>query len=566
MKIEQMQSSVSIDQLTGTDSLGRKLPQYGEVSEPRADRYVGIFYFLWLGQHGTKGPFDNTKIIAEAPEAVHDANHPLWGPKNAFHFWGEPLYGYYLNDDAWVLRKHVQLLTNAGIDFLVFDTTNAATYKKIYDKLFEIMDEVRIQGYKVPQIVFYTNSSSGETIEKVYTDLYKPGRHAELWFHWKGKPLIIGDPEECSDEINDFFTIRLNQWPFHDVKTNGFPWIEFFRPQRVYYNDEGEKEIINVAVAQHPTCSMSDTPFYNHEVNWGRSFHDGVNDDSPGAEYVGYNIEEQWEFARKEDPSIVFITGWNEWIAMRLEGPPERPILFVDQATLNFSRDIEPMKGGYNDNYYLQMIGHIRQFKGMARPQSAGGQHTIAIGNDFSAWAAVTPAYHDFIGDTAARNHPGYGDLVYQNDTGRNDLDTMKVAHDEDNIYFYARTSSIITPHTDKHWMMLLINVNGSRGTGWEGYDYIVNRKVIDASTTTVEHSLEGWNWSERGTVQYAVRENELQLSIPRVMLGLTNTDNPLQFEFKWVDHIQNEDDIMDFYQYGDAAPDGRLNYLYSGE
>ncbi|TLS52347.1 hypothetical protein FE782_10255 [Paenibacillus antri] len=527
------------------------------------ERYVGIFYFLWLGQHGTEGPFDNANILAAAPEAVHDPNHPMWGPQNAFHFWGEPLYGYYLNDDAWVLRKHVQLLTAAGVDFLAFDTTNAVTYKNVYDVLFGILDDVRRQGFDVPRIVFYTNTRSGETIAQLYEDIYKPGRYAELWFHWKGKPLIIGDPGECGDEIRTFFTFRLNQWPFDERKTNGFPWIEFCRPQRVYFNDEGEKEIISVSVAQHPTVAMSDTPFYNHGVNWGRSFHNGANDDTPGAEYAGRNIAEQWEFALAEDPSIVFVTGWNEWIAMRLKGPPERPILFVDQATLNFSRDIEPMKGGYHDNYYLQMVEYIRRFKRTPPPPAAGPGRTIPMERDFRGWDDVLPEYRDFAGDTVPRRHRGYGSLLYSDDTGRNDFVTMKATHDEAYVYFYARTREAVTPHTDRHWMMLLIDTGGSPDEGWHGYDYIVNRTVRDASRSTLERSVGGWRWEAVCDVRYVVRGNELQLAVPRSALGLNRPGTPLRFEFKWVDHMQNEGDFMDFYRHGDVAPEGRLNFVY---
>lgn len=212
--------------LTGTDALGRRLPTDQEARARRRDRYVGLFYFLWLGQHGDDGPYDNSNILAKAPEAVHDANHPLWGPQYAYHFWGEPLFGYYSNDDPWVLRRHVQLLTNAGVDFLVFDTTNAVTYKQVYDPLFETLDGIRRQGFDVPKFAFYTNTRSGETIHKLYQDIYQPRRYPELWFYWKGKPLIIGDPEQCDDEIRSFFTFRRNQWPNEPQKINGFPWIE----------------------------------------------------------------------------------------------------------------------------------------------------------------------------------------------------------------------------------------------------------------------------------------------------------------------------------------------------
>ena len=76
----------------GSDALGRSLPESSAVQSFRKDRYVGIFYFLWLNLDAV---YDVSKILAENPGA-HDNNaSPPWGPVNAYHFWGEPLYGYY---------------------------------------------------------------------------------------------------------------------------------------------------------------------------------------------------------------------------------------------------------------------------------------------------------------------------------------------------------------------------------------------------------------------------------------------------------------------------------------
>ena len=33
--------------------------------------------------------------------------------------------GYYLADDDWVIRKHAQMLTDAGVDVIIVDLTNA---------------------------------------------------------------------------------------------------------------------------------------------------------------------------------------------------------------------------------------------------------------------------------------------------------------------------------------------------------------------------------------------------------------------------------------------------------
>jgi len=59
------------------------------------------------------------------------------------YYWGEPLYGYYHSTDPWVLRRHAQLLADAGIDTVIFDTTNRKTYPHVYLKLCEIWAQVR---------------------------------------------------------------------------------------------------------------------------------------------------------------------------------------------------------------------------------------------------------------------------------------------------------------------------------------------------------------------------------------------------------------------------------------
>ncbi|MFR1476054.1 MAG: hypothetical protein ACLSB9_10090 [Hydrogeniiclostridium mannosilyticum] len=60
-------------------------------------------------------------------------------------------------------------------------------------------------------------------------------------------------------------------------------------------------------------------------------------------------------------PDIVFVTGWNEWIATRPTRCPES-YCACDCADIDNSRDSEPMKGGFGDNYYMQLIAGIRRF------------------------------------------------------------------------------------------------------------------------------------------------------------------------------------------------------------
>ena len=532
---------------------------------PRNDRYVGLFYFSWLAQHGKNGPYDITKIVTENPEAVYDINHPAWGPLNAFHHWGESIFGYYTSDDAWVKRKHVQMLTDAGVDFLIIDATNAATYIEQGLQLMAILDEYQKQGWNVPKMVFYTNSSSGPTIQRLYDGIYKKNLYPNLWFHWEGKPMIVGHPEECSEEVQAFFRIKKSQWPnegkFH---ADGFPWIAFERPQHVFKNAQGENEVVNVAVAQHNgTIRFSSSAFYGDQTNWTRSWHNGKNDPAPDAYKYGYNFAEQCEYALSQDPKILFITGWNEWIAMSFKGPGEKePVMFVDLCDVNNSRDIEPMIGGFGDNYYMQMIQYIRKYKGIQPPQAKGKFVTIDVTGSFSQWDQVELTFKDYVNDIPDRDVQGYGELHYVNRTGRNDFDTMKVAEDRDNLYFYARTVDPITK-PDKHWMSLFLRTAGAKAeNSWEGYDFVLNRVAPTGGQAILECSTGGWNWKEAAKVAMKVEGNQLQLAIPKKALGITDNAK-VTFQFKWADNYQGEGEINSFYLDGDAAPIGRLNYVF---
>ena len=168
--------------LYGVDALGRKTPLPGECPAPRKNRQVGIFYFLWCGEHGRHAPLDITKIIAEHPDAGH--RFDVWGNIGQMHHWGEPFYGYYYSDDEWVIRKHMKLLMQADVDFLYFDTTNAVIYEKNAKKVMSVLQEYHDEGFKIPRVMFYTNTQSGKTVQKIYDAIYKPGFCPDTWYRF----------------------------------------------------------------------------------------------------------------------------------------------------------------------------------------------------------------------------------------------------------------------------------------------------------------------------------------------------------------------------------------------
>ena len=555
--------NASFGALYALDSLNRLLPDSNQAGKTRENRVVGCFYFLTHGASGQKekNPVNITRLMGERPEAFHDAADPAWNQSPLY--WDEPLFGFYTVGDKWVLRRHVKLLTCAGVDFLIFDTTNRVTFWNSVRPLLEVLDEYRKEGWNVPKIGYYTNTLSGETVNEIWNDLYAPGLFRELWFEWKGKPFIIADPDQCTPEQREFFTFRLPQWPTERKKQGGCPWIDFERPQRVWTSADGTNEIVPVSVAQHPNLCFGDGAFYGDPAPRGRAYHDHHNDKTPEAELYGYNVAEQWDRAIELDPEMVFFTGWNEWTAGWIQGDEPRPIMMIDQADREYSRDVEPMRGGHFDNYYMQLCQNIRRYKGAPEAFPARKKHSIDLNAGFDQWKEI-PGYDAMPFGALPRDHAGIGECYYKNDTGRNEFECLKVAHDEKYLYFYARTREKIVFNMFTKWMNLYIGVEGRPyAPHWKGYHYIVNDIVLDRSATFVQTCLGGYRFGDNLRVEYRREGKEMMVRLPLEYLKL---NSGFTVHFKWADHTGKNEMIEDFYEFGDAAPYGRFDFVYKAE
>jgi len=577
-------SRISSDQWAATDGLGRRLPGEPEVGATRKDKFVAIFYWTWhQGDDDTTYQVKNiTEIVRKYPEAMKDYHHPAWGTKQpGFFYWEQPLFGYYKTTDAWVLRKHAELLADAGVDAVFFDCTNGTiTWQDSYEALLNAWDKAQKDGVKVPKIAsmlpFGPSENALVSLRQLYHDLYQPGRYKNLWFFWKGKPCIMGYPDKLTDsaedrEIAGFFTFRPGQPDYVNgpKRNDQWGWLENY-PQHGYVKSEnGKFEQVTVGVAQN-ACPATNghCSAFNLPGSFGRNFsqRNGFDPRVDGYLY-GWNFQEQWDRAFEVDPELVFITGWNEYIAgqwLPRDSWTGDPFSFVDQFDWNHSRDIEPNKGwgDKGDSYYMQLVANVRRFKGMDAPAKTSAPKTIKIGNT-SDWADVLPEYKHYKGNTMHRDHPGRYDKYYKNNSGRNDIVGAKVARDGEKIYFYAETAEKLTPITDRNWMMLFIDIDRNKSTGWNGYDFIVNRLSPKGNKVIVERNVAGrWEWEPVAETNYAVRNNKLELEISRDILNLIGKD--ISIEFKWNDNMQENGNIMDFYVNGDTAPGGRFNFVYS--
>lgn len=605
---------VDSTQWAAVDGLGRTLSLYGDnyessalsgtVGEKNEKKFVGIFYSDWHEELSRTNQARNvTELLGSlSPEdreaAKHDFKNKIWKGYTGYHFWDEPLFGYYSTADTYVLRKHAELLADAGVDCIIFDNTNGSfTWEKSYMAIFETFTQAKKEGVDVPQIVFMlpfgANEGAREQFRDLYKKVYKKGLYSDLWFYWEGKPLILGYPEclgnsESDKAIKDFFTFRHNDGSYFepDGDDSHWGWLSTY-PQAVYRNADGTVEQITVGVAQNADYKRNCLSAMSGYHIMGRSYTKGdysysymsngqkvtVSPSVENSKYYGFNFQQQWDYALSVDPEFIFVTGWNEWVAMRMEtwaGDKTLTNCIVDQFDTEYSRDCEPSRGEMKDYFYYQLCENIRRFKGVTKPEQLEVNRTIDITGKTSQWLGITE-YSTYVNSTWVRSKEngskGYGSKKYSSDTMRNDIITAKVAFDDKNVYFYADCANNITSYTDEGWMRLLIDTDGTGASAnWEGFEFIINRVSPSSDTEcTLERSKGGWNWETAGTIRYSVRGNVIQIEVPRTLLGFSEGGATPAFSFKWCDNNltgEYEGDILSLYTDGEAAPNGRFTFL----
>ena len=572
------------DRYVATDGLGRVLPGYKEAGPVREGKYVGIFFHTWHDWNATRGTRNITNILKEHPDIINDFNSPHWGDAPVYH-WNEPIYNYYKNTDRWVLRRQAELLADAGVDVIIFDNTNGATtYLDVVEVILEEFAKSRHDGVKAPQISFLMNffeSGYNHTVaqlKELYNAIYRDGRYQDLWFYWKGKPLVMAYPDNLNEndplekEIKEFFNFRPGQPSYTQGQqfVGQWGWLSVY-PQQVFYNEDGTPEQITVGIAQNHNKKRGLTAF-NGEGVFGRTWSGELDDydNRENAKLYGANFAEQFDYALEVDPEFIFITGWNEWVVSRYNEWGGVPNAFPDSFNDEYSRDIEPSRGDLKDHYYYQMVKYIRLFKGVNPPYEPSDKKSIDIFSEDDQWTDVMPKFVAYPGNTFDRDSDGYLNnetrkvLHYTNTTGRNDIKLAKVARDNNFIYFMVECSNEITSPTDSNWMRLFLDINGSKTANWETFNYVINRVNPNGNKAILERSTGGFNWEKVGEVDFSVKGNRLQIKVPKSMLGIKG--DKMTINFKWSDNMQVDGDIMDFYVNGDVAPAGRFKFHYTTE
>ena len=579
------------ESLVATDALGRTLPTAEECPlKTDKPRTVGIFYITWhtTDHHdGQPYTYDVTKRIEANPMCTR--GNPDF-PYATYH-WGEPEYGYFLSQDRYVIFHDLSMLADAGVDVLIMDVTNAVCYWDEWEVLFQTMQEMKALGNKVPKFCFWAfNGNVIDVVQSLYERFYKTPRYQDCWFYWEGKPLLLynatpsidANPnggqkdKDYSEEVKQFFTLRNMWWGYHSWA--GAPYVggedkwsfgyelndknvAALKPEELCSKHQGRLEEMAVTPAQHPISITGKSwrretgePSLDEKDMPAKAFVPWLGEERDNPTQYGIYFQDRWDEALQVDPDFIYLNDWNEWTAgkyrngkdpsgvadMHIDflGRKDNPFYFVDQYNAEFNRTIAPMKGGWTDNYYMQMVQNIRRYKGVAPMPVHRGYQNIKLDGNLDEWQPDS-SFLDTRGDVIHRDHDGYGDLHYTENSGRNDIVRCLVAVDKKNIYFAAETASDLTPSSDANWMLLFIDTDED-GT----YDLIV--KPAD------------------GLYPVAIGEKSLEIAIPRKSLGKTGKSFSLCF--KWADNPSNPDDIISISTTGDTAPNRRFAYRFVWE
>lgn len=319
---------------------------------------VGICYTMWFNAvHGMgDAPVTHALNVTELTQkygwseqygfgdACEQHNH-----MGCFHYWAEPAQGYYRSTDKDAHRRNLTMLQNAGVDFLVLDFTFVGG-RTVYNKpfwdshvecssvaLLDTIVEMRAEGLKTPYVVMWPNTV--DAFDVFDEKFYGVEKWKDCFVYWHGKPFVLHWNFKTSE--TERFVTRAMYGLQGRADVGQWSYLEPDNRRTVSYDANGAPEHVGISVATQATY-MSNTATACGRQG-GRFWHS------------------QWQTAFDTHPKIITLTWWNEWCAQLfcIDGK----YVFTDNFNQEFSRDIEPMKGGHGDTYYRWLCEYVRAYK-----------------------------------------------------------------------------------------------------------------------------------------------------------------------------------------------------------
>ncbi len=248
----------------------------------------------------------------------------------------------------------MEMLQAAGIDFIILDNTNASPdwdvgtpddywdemLRQPIEALFRTLLEMRNEGLKTPYVVSWnkTDPEIGYSVcDKIYKEHFSKPEYKDLLVYWGDKLFTL--TTELTENPPQYTEVRKMWGLVKNLAPCEWSFLSHENKPCEDYNGNYEQICVcTAAQATYMTCT---------DTALGRQ--------------GGKTFYRQWKNAFDARPRIVTVTWWNEWAAQRFLVEDETA--FVDNYTPEFSRDIEPMKGGHGDTYYKWLVEYVRAYK-----------------------------------------------------------------------------------------------------------------------------------------------------------------------------------------------------------
>lgn len=287
--------------------------------------------------------------------------------KNWQNTWDTPLIGTYSSLDREVIRKHAEMLYNAGVDYVWLDWSNNVDFdpatqtgngsgQDIIEQATAIIFEEYAKLKKRPKISIFAGVTGApealydgrlqKKADQIYTDYVE--KYPDLFVYYKEKPLLVvytNTPTPWPDKIPEWddarYTVRYmtgyvsEQTTLRDAERVSFGyWSWEDRGPQTYTACDGEAEAM-VATASWREQKGSPAEFGGDIPARGRR--------------EGKTLREAFARARLIGVRFLNVVSFNEW------GVGEQP-------SVEISKDLEPSK--VHGTFYLDLLQQeISRFK-----------------------------------------------------------------------------------------------------------------------------------------------------------------------------------------------------------
>ena len=305
-------------------------------------------------------------------------------------------------------------------------------------------------------------------------------------------------------EVKEFFTLRTMWWGYHEWAGKRFigtedNWsfgydlgddrVKAMKPDELVSRHNGVKEEAAVTPAQHPSSLIGKSWTREHgepQLERIRSAGAHLRAVAGQDRRASRGLRHLFPAAMgRGDPGQSAVS-----VHQRLERMDGRQVsagggtaplpfmrrnstyFFVDQYNAEFNRCIQPMKGGYTDNYYMQMAQNIRRYKGV-RPIPE--LERTALGGDRRRFRRLGGRQRRVPRHGRRHVPPRLPRLrrpaLHRTTRAATTSSPAKSPWTTSTSISTPRRSEPLTPHTGNNWMLLLIDADQNHDTGWYGYD-----------------------------------------------------------------------------------------------